>query len=133
MKLTFGKTVIADHIDSGVSGLDWSGETQIQTNQFFRGTDPQFIDRGNRAVSVSFTVARIHKSPRIAEQFTLDHPGEVLGVGTLVIEMKDGNGARTIREIANCAIARARGRYTGCTTFTEYSISGTLPVPPKKP
>ena len=77
---------------------------------------------GQRRNTIQFTVARLHSTPEIAEQYELEHPDLVPTKGTLQIETSNGRLRRWIQN-AVCSRVSCVER-VGLHSRWAYTITG---------
>lgn len=130
MEIKFGKVLLASFGDaelspskpSSPSGLDFNGQRNVQIDELVRGEHPQFRDRKNRSVALSFSVERLHASYGAAQIFCLVHNDELPVVEKLVITGEKENGGVVRRVCDEAALVAVRSVEQGVRSTTTYSF-----------
>lgn len=127
MKVTLDGSVIADGCDRDagiVSQFRAAGAGLVQFEAFLRGDHVSVFDRGNKQLTVSFTVSKIHADEGAAMLHAINHPASLPAAGAAIFELH-GLGAVDggTKHFTTCAI-QATGNYMGCTTFVSYVLTG---------
>jgi hypothetical protein len=94
-----------------------------QVQELFRANAVIVFDRGNRQVSISFTTRRVFDTVSEAQQFILDHPGQVPTSGTVAILGENDSGRAQNRYYAGAMIEMVDGSHIGATTIHSYQIT----------
>lgn len=125
------KTFVLADSDKGIchTGLRITGRRVTQITRPLRAAKIRARNRGNAEKVVTFEVARLHKTPKDAEQYLLEHADSVPGDGRVVFEAV----GRVKRLMENAVIDTVDSRYHGATTWHTYQIIGGLIEKPPQP
>ena len=125
MVIRFNTQVLADG-DRGdaVAGLTLNGQRVIQEEAAPGSTTVTLFPRGNRAVTVSFQVTRLHASLTEAVRYLFEHGDSLEDRGLLRILSTGSGGARLERYMTSACLADYEHRNMGCTTFHRYTFRG---------
>ncbi len=100
--------------------LTLGGQSLVDVAQIIGRNVPNYIDRLNEEVTMSFTTRRKHANEAAAELFVISHRAECMGVHAGSIIM----GSTTLT-LAQMRVA-AQGGFQGATTIFRYSIIGHI-------
>ena len=119
MKASWDGVQLSDEFTDDLfqSGLTLNGHQIVQESQFLRAAYSTFFARGNRSITLSFTVVRIFDSVKNAELFFLGHYASLSdGPATLVLSC--GN---TDIFVANAVLESvSEPVYTGVSVSVTY-------------
>lgn len=126
MKIKWDSLWLSDEFaaDGYQSGLSLNGRQIVQEAQFLRAAQSQFFARGNRSVSLSFSVTRVFSSVSAAEQFFLGHYATIVdGPATLTCRCKNTDGTTTDVLIQNAVLeSLSEPRYIGVSVNISYTF-----------
>lgn len=129
MEILFAKKVIAGGADaegsvaSGPAGLALDGTRAVQVDEFIQGDHPEFIDRQNKATTISFSVVRQHESYGDAEIFCLTHAEDLPVIGDLVFRGALEDGGVLQRIARNAALVGVKSVHSaGVRTEHSYQF-----------
>lgn len=104
------------------SEFSTDGQHVVQIVQRFRADDAEPLARGNALQTVRFSVTRQFATVTAAQEFALDHIGDVLAAGQQTTTFTKADG--TTKTMLKCVCTpRVRG-LVGLTTIMEYEITG---------
>lgn len=123
MLIRYGAIVLADG-DRGdaVSGLTLGGQRVVQVEALPGATTVTLFPRGNRAVTVSFSITRQHADVPTASAFIIELPDQLKDTALLRLLATGAQGARVERFLPGACLESYEGRQTGCTTFHRFTF-----------
>ena len=107
----------------GPEGLRVEGGPQIQTQRFLRADTVKQFSRGNSRWAATFGVWRTHASLNSAQDFLLNHPGELPTVANMLCTITINDGSLLYLTTPFIEIVESDNRL-GLTTFHRYRLSG---------
>lgn len=122
MKILLGNFSLAAGGAESPEDLRIEGRREVQTVALLRAADSLVLARGNRQLSVSFSVTREHRTYGAAEGFLLAHAATLPTGGTVTFVCEDAHGAQ-VRYTAQAAAVRSDlGTQRGVTTTHAYLL-----------
>jgi len=139
MKITFSDVVLADGVNTHVSGLRFDGRRQVQEAQLLRASAAKLFNRGNKSLSISFSVSASWATLREAELAALALWDELPEEGSAVITC--GNDGDTDTLTFGDAVLESLGAvqvgvrivYNFIIRAAKVTTTTALEIPPLNP
>ena len=121
MKLQWNATWLADD-DSPAFGLSLNGQQIVQEAQFIQAASAALYGRGNRTVSLAFSVTRSFGSVSEAEQFIHAHYSSLEDEGSLICRCGAQGEEPTDILYQNAVLIGPKARYRGVSVQIDYQF-----------
>lgn len=102
------------------SGFVKSPKAALQENNFARGANGSFFDRGNLTTEISFTATRTFDTVGAAERFMLQYDRLTSREGAVVMIMADGS----MEQLAAAVASPPRMTHRGVTVDISHTVQG---------
>ncbi len=133
MKIKWNDTWLADD-SSPAYGLTYNGQQIIQEAQFIQSATAALWGRGNRTVTLAFSVTRTFDTVREAEEFVVSNYGTLEDEGTLLCRC-GANGEETSDVVFAAAVfvGPRMPKYRGVSVQMDYQfrapqVTGIFPT-----
>lgn len=93
MTVRYGNINLTPSAVEPAAGLSTAIQRSVQVGEAARVGHVAVIPRGNRTLSLAFTVQRLFNTPAEAENFILDHEGELPDQADLILNERRFPGA----------------------------------------
>ncbi len=123
MKILLGNFSLAAGGTESPEDLRIEGRREVQAVALLRAASAAVLPRGNRLVTVSFTVTREHASYGDAESFLFAHAATLPASGTVSFFCEDADGGQTLYTAGAAAVRSDLGTQRGITTRHTYQLA----------
>jgi hypothetical protein len=122
------KTLAGGSVASeGANDLRINGNRVIEEQEFCRGTEPDFVDRGQRRTVIEFTVLRMFATVQLCEQFILEHDIDTPVIDDVTVGVEDGSGGISLaRYLRKASCQTLDHNQKGLSVTTRYRIVGGI-------
>lgn len=120
LKIKYGTVWLSESVLEAPAEFSLSAKWTAQIAPLLRSDAVRVFGRGNREMSASFRVARIHPSPLAAQTFLFTHPASLPKSATAIFTFADGS---TIT-MENAVCTTLEQQTQGIRTLHRYLILG---------